>query len=159
MTTPSPSGRDHPGVRIPPPLVYSLALLVGILVQSNWRAGEIGPLFLTVPGGILALAGMAIMLVCVVAHHKAKTNVEPWKPTTAIISHGLYGYSRNPIYVGMTLFAGGIGLAAGSWGSMITILCAVLFIQFYVIRREEAYLETKFGDEYLNYKSRVRRWL
>ncbi len=72
---------------------------------------------------------------------------------------GIHGWTRNPIYLGMFLIYGGIGLAAQSpWVLMITLPLAIT-IRYGVVAREEAYLERRFGDVYRDYKARVRRWL
>ena len=68
-------------------------------------------------------------------------------------------YSRNPDYVGQTLAYLGITIAADSWWPVILLPAVLLVIQFGVVRREEAYLEAKFGDAYRGYKKQVRRWL
>ena len=90
---------------------------------------------------------------------RAKTNVEPWKPTTAILDTGIYGISRNPIYIAMALVYAGIAFLFNSFWFLPPLILVLLIIHFGVILREEKYLADKFGDEYLNYKNRVRRWL
>jgi protein-S-isoprenylcysteine O-methyltransferase Ste14 len=81
------------------------------------------------------------------------------KPTTSIVSTGPYRFTRNPIYLSMTLLAVGIAVLANTiW--ILVMLAPVLFVmQFLVIAREESYLTRKFGEEYLRYKSKVRRWI
>ena len=75
------------------------------------------------------------------------------------MSAGIHGWTRNPIYLGMFLIYGGIGLAAQSpWVLMITVPLAII-IRYGVVAREEAYLERRFGDAYRDYRHRVRRWL
>lgn len=93
------------------------------------------------------------------AMRRRATNVEPWKPTTAIVSDGVFGFSRNPIYLSMTLLYIGIALLLDSLWLLLLIFPLLMIVTFGVIVREEKYLETKFGAEYLDYKNRVRRWL
>ena len=84
--------------------------------------------------------------------------MEPWKPTTKIISDGLYGRSRNPIYVSMSLLYISLAIMAGSLIALYLVVPCLVVIRYYVIGREETYLEAKFGDDYLQYKRQVRRW-
>jgi protein-S-isoprenylcysteine O-methyltransferase Ste14 len=76
-----------------------------------------------------------------------------------LVTTGIHGWSRNPIYLGMFLIYGGIGVAAQSPWILILMLPLAITVRYGVVAREEAYLERRFGDAYLNYKRRVRRWL
>lgn len=153
------SKQDHPGVKIPPPLCYFVFLVLGIVLNSDWINGSLGSVEQLVSGGVLLGIGLLVTIPEAFHHKKAGTNVEPWKPTTTILDTGLYAYSRNPIYLGMTLAYLGIALASWSLGMLFLLPLCLGVMHFQVIAREEAYLEDKFGDEYLSYKSRVRRWI
>ncbi len=157
--TPIVEKTDHAGVKIPPPLCYLAFLLAGIIIQSDWMNGTIGSLYQIIGGVILIGAGLMILIPEARSHKKVGSNVEPWKPTTTIIDTGLYGYSRNPIYVGMAITYLGFTLASWSASALILLPLCLVVIRYHVIAREEAYLESKFGNEYLEYKSRVRRWI
>ncbi|MEX1036218.1 MAG: isoprenylcysteine carboxylmethyltransferase family protein [Sneathiella sp.] len=150
---------DNPGVKIPPPLFFLVFLLIGLYFNSAWAEGHAASLFLTLIGGLFAAIGVIYLAHSARKHKTAGSNVEPWKPTTTIISDGVYKYSRNPIYVAMAAVYLGIAIAAGSWLAIVTLPVCLAFIRYYVIAKEEAYLEDKFGNEYLDYKMRVRRWL
>lgn len=152
--------KDNPGVIAPPPLIFLGGLLLGgllawlfpaqVLLPSGWN---------WVAGIILVAAGLAIIVTAIVQMRRAETNVEPWKPTTRILDTGLYGVSRNPIYVAMALVFIGIAFLFNSFWFLPTLFLVLPVIHYGVILREEKYLESKFGDEYLSYKKRVRRWL
>lgn len=87
------------------------------------------------------------------------TPVQGKKPTRTLVTTGIYGWSRNPIYVAMLFFVIGVGLAVRSaWILMLAVPLAITF-RYGVVAREESYLERRFGDGYLDYKARVRRWL
>jgi protein-S-isoprenylcysteine O-methyltransferase Ste14 len=90
---------------------------------------------------------------------KAQTHINPREPTTAIVTTGPYQFTRNPIYVSLTLLYAGIALLANAiWA--LALLPAILYVMNRgVIEREERYLERKFGSLYLNYKALTRRWL
>jgi|TARA_R100000005_G_scaffold96705_2_gene86393 protein-S-isoprenylcysteine O-methyltransferase Ste14 len=150
---------DHAGVRIPPPLIFLTFLVAGLLLDSGWIRGVLPPLPFTIAGAILFLAALALLLLSAEKFHRAKTHLEPWKPTTQIITNGIYRYSRNPIYLSMAIAYAGISTAAASWTAIILLIPCLFIIHYYVIMKEEAYLEDKFGKEYLAYRAKVRRWL
>jgi protein-S-isoprenylcysteine O-methyltransferase Ste14 len=77
----------------------------------------------------------------------------------ALVTSGIHGWSRNPIYIGMFLLYAGIGLAARSPWVLILMLPLAVILRYGVIAREETYLERRFGDAYRDYQARVRRWL
>ncbi len=156
---PQNSTQDHPGVRIPPPLIFAGCLLLGIWLNSAWIEGELGSPGWTIVGGLVAAFGTAIVLLSIPSFFKYNTSIEPWMPASAIISDGIYGWSRNPIYLGMAIGTAGMALAAVSWTGIAGVVIAVVIIRYYVIAREERYLEARFGEEYLAYKAKVRRWL
>lgn len=150
------------GVRVRPPLLYLGCLLLGLVLD----------LFLPLPvfssgaglirwttGGGLILTGAAIVAACARNFARAVTPVPSNQPVRALVTTGLHGWSRNPIYVGMFLIYAGIGIAAASPWVLALLLPLVIVIRYWVVAREEAYLEQRFGDAYHDYKARVRRWL
>ena len=107
---------------------------------------------LLIPGVALAIAGRARFLA-------AKTNVHPWKPATTVVTSGVFGYTRNPMYLGMTLIYAALSLLADSAIALAGLPVALVIMRYGVIAREERYLEAKFGDVYRQYKRQVRRWI
>ena len=97
--------------------------------------------------------------VVIVTIRKADTRVETNKPTTTIVANGPYRFTRNPIYIGMFLGQTGLAIGLDNLWVLAALVPFYLVIRYGVVAREEAYLERKFGDVYLGYKSRVRRWL
>jgi len=85
--------------------------------------------------------------------------VQGTRPSSTLVTGGIHGWSRNPIYVGMFLLYAGIGLVVRSPWILILTLPLAITIRYGVVAREEAYLERRFGDAYRDYKTRVRRWL
>ena len=147
------------GVKFPPPLVVLLTLIVA------YGAHYIFPLHLGAPHAVRILGiipiTVAISLVIYIARifAQAETNIEPWKPTTEIITSGVFAYSRNPIYAGFCLIPIGLGLLLNSIWLLISFVPMAFIIYHVAIKHEEAYLEKKFADEYSVYKKHVRRWV
>ena len=110
-------------------------------------------------GGGLILIGVAIVAAGVRNFSRAATPVPSNQPVRALVTTGIHGWSRNPIYVGMFLLYAGIGIGARSPWVLILALPLVIILRYRVVAREETYLERRFGDAYRDYKARVRRWL
>ncbi len=154
--------KDTPGVIAPPPLIFLSGIILGEIIQWFFPLYIFSPeylLFARIFGGLLIIFGLGIILNAKIKMSKAKTNIEPWKPTTAIISDGIYSISRNPIYVAMLLIYLGLTLIFNSVWFFPFLILVLIAMQFGVILREERYLEKKFGAEYLEYKKKVRRWI
>jgi protein-S-isoprenylcysteine O-methyltransferase Ste14 len=154
--------RDHAAVRIFPPAIPLLAILAGYGLQKLW------PLRLGLPvasnlrelvgWGIVALAVLGFGFPAVFLFRRSGQEENPWKPTTSIVERGPYRLTRNPMYVQMLLICLGFAiLLANPWIALLTPV-AGWALQRLVIVHEEAYLEGKFGDVYVDYKRRVRRW-
>ena len=151
--------RDHAGVFIPPPLLYALVFIISMLLQRVWPVGILPESVGRAVGIACILSGLALIAWSAQTFWRARTSVIPVRPSTAIVTEGPFRFTRNPMYVAFTLMY----LGAAVWLDMlwpILLLPVLLFVvQSYVIAREERYLGRKFGEEYLQYKSRVRRWL
>lgn len=151
--------RDNPGVIAPPPLIFAaffgLGLAFDALIPLQTWAGPIA----RASGGVLIAAGIVTGLFVVVQFRHAGTHLEPWKPTSALVTGGLYRLSRNPAYVALALCHAGLALMLGKSWTLAMLLPALLVIRFGVIQREERYLERKFGESYRAYCRTVRRWL
>jgi protein-S-isoprenylcysteine O-methyltransferase Ste14 len=147
------------GVIAPPPLIY-LVPLVGMLFLRHWYpVAIVGPHVAAPLGIVCLLLGLAVHLSAILTLRRAKTSPKPWRPTTAVATAGPYRFTRNPIYVGFSLIYVGVGLWANTLWPFLLLPFVLLLMQIGVIAREEAYLERIFGDEYREYKRRVRRWL
>ena len=157
------NAHDSSSAIIRPPVLFLIALAAGLLAD-RW----IVPLDL-VPvlhwsirqwiGGAMILLGMAVVVDCTRRFRRAGTNVQTSRPSTAIVETGLYRYSRNPIYLGLSTIHLDVAVADNNAWLPILLVPVVLVLRYGVIAREEAYLERKFGPQYAAYKARVRRWL
>lgn len=149
---------DH---KIPPPVIGAVVAL------SMWGVSTIGPQFSLTPAlayGVMAMlvaAGVAFDVLGLVAFRKSRTTVNPLRPerSSTLVTEGVYRVTRNPMYVGM-------GLLLLAWGVYLSALLPFAGLVIYVwyltqfqIRPEERALQAIFGDAYLAYSSRVRRWL
>lgn len=151
---------DNPNVLAPPPLIFLSGLCIGSLLKWQLPQQPLLPSGTAIGVGIvLVVSGLAIIVTAIGQMRRAETNVEPWKPTTKILDRSLYGISRNPIYVAMGLVYIGAACLFNSFWFLPPFILVVPAIHYGVILREEKYLEDKFGEEYLSYKKRVRRWL
>ena len=104
-------------------------------------------------------AGIAVMVAGIRNFTRADTPVPGHLPARRLVTSGIHGWSRNPIYVGMFTVYAGAGLAAASpWIAALALPLAVT-MRYRVVAREEAYLEQRFGSHYRDYKTRVRRCL
>ena len=90
---------------------------------------------------------------------RAKTDIRPHKPTSTILTDGIFGRTRNPIYLSFLVLQLAVALILNNYWIIIAIPLTMAGLDLYVIRREERYLSQKFGLEYADYKSEVRRWL
>jgi protein-S-isoprenylcysteine O-methyltransferase Ste14 len=108
---------------------------------------------------MLAAGGFVMIAIGTRLFAAAGTNVPPTLPTTALVVDGIYRRSRNPLYLGLILVYLGLGVAAGSLWAIGLLVPLLWVINVGVVKREERYLERKFGDAYRAYKARVRRWI
>jgi protein-S-isoprenylcysteine O-methyltransferase Ste14 len=151
---------DTAQVLVRPPLMWALAAIVGIalgwLIPWPFLPAAVPAVWLGV--ALFALA-VALFVWAIMTMTRAGSNVPTSRPTTAIVDAGPYGFTRNPIYLGMMLSLVGLAIAFDSIWSLITLVFFFLIIRYGVVAREEAYLDRKFGDVYRGYRARVRRWL
>lgn len=151
--------KDNPGVIARPPLIYLGALALGLGLHAAFRTPALPVTVARILGVALIACAVAVVVPAFRAMAHAGTSFRTERPTTAIVTDGPFGYTRNPIYVALTLLYVGIALTINSLWVLVLIIPVIIVMQFGVIAREERYLERKFGDEYVRYKARVRRWL
>jgi protein-S-isoprenylcysteine O-methyltransferase Ste14 len=151
---------DTAGVVIRPPLLWILLFLIGLgldwLYPAPFLPADASRAWI---GGAVFVAGLALAVAAIRTFLRAGTNVPTNRPTTAIVSGGPYRATRNPIYVGMLIGQTGLAIGFNSLWILATVVVQFLVLNYGVVAREEAYLQRKFGAAYLDYKSRVRRWM
>ena len=151
--------QDTAGVVAPPPLIFLAGLVVGFALEALLPGADVPALVQWGPGGLLIVAGLGLLLSFNTSFSRKGTAVEPWKPTTAIVTTGPYRLTRNPAYLGMALTYIGIAVTSSALWVLVPLPVVLAVIDRGVIAREERYLERKFGEEYLGYKRTVRRWI
>jgi protein-S-isoprenylcysteine O-methyltransferase Ste14 len=143
-----------------PPFAWALAFAAGLGLDWLYPLPFVPA---SIPGiwtGCAVFAtGFALAIWAIATFRKAGTPVETYKPTASIVAAGPYRFMRNPIYVGMFLGQTGLAIGFDSLWLLVTLVLFYLVIRYGVVAREEAYLERTFGEAYLAYKARVRRWL
>ncbi len=151
--------QQAPGIRVIPPLVYAASLLIGLAIEQllplvsiswTWRAG---------PAVVLIAVAGLLIAPTVMRFRKAETTFDVRKTATTLITDGPYRYSRNPAYLALTLLYLGLGVLFSSAWVCVLVVPTLLIIIVAVVRKEEQHLESQFGEEYLRYKTAVRRWL
>lgn len=150
-----------PAVRFPPPLLFGAGLLLGALlsrlqpVALPWvRTAWIAPVAL-----VLCVLGVGLAVIGVLTFRRADTAVYPNQPARTLVTHGVYAYTRNPMYVGMTVAYLGLALATGSVWPLLLLPAVLALLVRFVIQREERHLMAKFPAEYGAYCADVGRWL
>ena len=149
-----------PRAAVPPPLVFLGALMIGVALNiarplpilTDGRIGDVLGLLSTLGSAALAFWALRTML-------RAGEQPDPGAPTRKIVREGPFAHTRNPIYLSFALFDLGVALLMNNLWIILVLVPLMLYVDRGIIRREERYLERQFGDEYLEYKRSVRRWL
>ena len=150
---------DTAQVLVLPPLVYGAAFIIGLLLHLMFPVHILPQILARGIGVVCVLVSLPLALATFRVLSRAHTPVDPLKPTTALVTEGPFRYSRNPIYVALTLLYVGVALLVNVWWILLLVVPVLLVIRYGVIAREEAYLTRKFGEAYRQYTAQVRRWL
>ena len=151
---------DHAGIIVLPPLTFVPPLAAGLLLHfllplrffPEWWIGH-------AVGWPLVVAGVLMLTLSKRTMHRAGIDPNPYEPTSSIVATGPYALSRNPIYVGAAVVYVGIAVVLNMVWPVLFLPIGMALLYYGVIAQEESYLEKVFGDEYLKYKARVRRWM
>lgn len=151
-----------PAVNFPPPLLFVMAIGIGWGIERKFPQ----PLssFVSIPAPAIIgwtgfATGISLMVWGLVTFKMANTAIYPNQPAGQLVARGPYRFSRNPMYVGLTIMTIGIGLLADNVWMLLMLPVALTIISRFVIRREERYLLHAFGISYQDYLKRVRRWI
>ncbi len=153
------SVKDHPGVYIPPPLIYAGSFILSIALQklmpinSSWISGN------GVAGWICIACYLFLFLPAMIRFIRSKNTLVTIKPASSLETSGIYSFTRNPMYLSLLFLYFGIAFFKGNSWTFLLIPFLILAVQYYVISKEEKYLLRTFGNEYDHYKKKVRRWI
>jgi protein-S-isoprenylcysteine O-methyltransferase Ste14 len=150
---------DTAQVIVLPPLVYGAAFVIGVLLHLAFPVHILPPTLARGIGVVCILVSLPLAIATLRVLSRAHTPVDPMKPTTALVSEGTFRYSRNPIYLALTLLYLGVAFLVNALWILLLVVPVLVVIRYGVIAREEAYLTRKFGDAYRQYTTQVRRWL
>jgi protein-S-isoprenylcysteine O-methyltransferase Ste14 len=149
----------NPGIKVPPPLIYLVPLVLGLLLDRRRYLSFL-------PRGVARVLGWSLIGGGVVFNgwflrtmRDADAPIRTDKPVPRLTTEGPFRYSRNPSYLALAIIYAGIAVLRNSLWAILLLPLVVSVIQREVIEREERYLERTFGEEYLDYKGRVRRWV
>ena len=153
---------NHANVLVRPPNLYLGGLVAGCLLElvlplgPGLAGGTLRPVII---GLGLAAIGIAIVWKAIRQFADAGATIQVDEPTDALVTHGLYSWSRNPIYIALTLIYVGLSIALTTGWALLFLPLVLGVMQKGVIEREEAYLSREFGEPYMDYSDRVPRWL
>ena len=152
------------GIRIPPPAIFLVAFMIGLWLDGAlYRIPIAGdgttPRPLIIVGVALVILGVLVAAWGAMTFRRHRTPVVPFRAATTLVQGGPYRFTRNPMYLGMTLAHLGAALALNAMWPIILLPMALVVLFRLVIRKEEEHLRRVFGDDYAAYRSRVRRWL
>lgn len=155
------AGYRGPNIRVPP-LYFIGGFLLGLLLH-----GAVAPIHLMRDGSrALSVAGWVIFWLGLIVAHAgvatfwlAGTTMFPFKAASRLVQHGPYRFTRNPMYLGLTIAYVGLSLALNTAWPLLLLPILLWLLTKTVIEEEEKYLAATFGDEYVAYRKRVRRWL
>ena len=153
----SEKANDNANVRIHPPVLMLVHLAAAFLL--GWLVPITLPQWVEFIGWGVVVFGLAAAFGGLRQLIRAHTSPDPHAPTTSVVTTGVYRFTRNPIYLGYFCMTFGLPLIFGNiWGLVAAPVQAYLFNRL-IIQHEEAYLSGKFEQNYLDYKSKVRRWV
>ena len=152
---------DNPHIHFPPVIIYIILFFVSLILQK-----AIGlPVYffkmtaVHAAGWLLVLCGFIVTSVAVAAFIRNKTTYSTMHPVTSLQTTGIYSLSRNPMYLGLLGIYTGMALIKGNWWTILLIPFLLIIMNQYIIRKEEKYLQRRFGEIYQEYKNIIRRWI
>jgi len=152
------SAQAYASSPIPPPLLYVIPLAIGMVLRFVFPVQVLPTTTTLIVGAIIVILSFAPGLPAFRLMRRAKTSVNPYYPTTALVIQGPFRWTRNPIYLSLAMFYAGLALMVNAWWALLLLPMVIVLVQFLVILPEERYLEQKFGAMYVTYKASVRRW-
>ena len=151
--------RDNPGFLLPPPLTYLLPLVFGLLLDRRIHLPFLPRSVARSLGWLLLGNGVLLNGWFNFTMRRTDTPINPRKPVAKLVTDGPFHYTRNPAYLSLTLIYAGVAVLRNALWAILFLPVVLYVIRRDQIEREEQYLEGVFGEEYLTYKTSVRRWV
>jgi protein-S-isoprenylcysteine O-methyltransferase Ste14 len=153
---------DNAGIKVFPPFIFLGGLILGYAVWWFWPVG-LAParwsVLIRLIGILLLVVGLALTFDAAAWFRRMGTTPDPRGASRLVVEEGPYRFTRNPMYVGMSLAMAGVALLRNAFWPLLALIPVLFIIQLMVVAREERYLDAKFGKQYREYRARVRRWL
>jgi protein-S-isoprenylcysteine O-methyltransferase Ste14 len=151
---------DHANIIVPPPVLYAVPLALGVFLDWKVRALPLlGKVQARHTGEVAMTLGSALVVWSFLQFFLKRTSPVPIQPANALIVEGPFRWTRNPLYLALAILYVGVAFLANTLWPFFFFPLVLFAVDFFVINREEAYLERRFGEEYREYRSRVRRWV
>lgn len=150
---------DSPGVVVFPPVLFGATLVAGLILHWLRPVAVLPALVARLVGIVVLVASGLLVRSAEAAMRRAGTDPRPDHPSLAIVTEGPFRFTRNPMYVGTTGLYVAVSLLVNALWPLVLLLPMLAVLHWGVVRREERYLEGKFGEPYRLYRLRVRRWV
>jgi len=155
------NAKDSPGVYLPPPLVYVATFFAAVFLQKKGFIND--ALFQVtstkIAGALLLAIALVFLFTSLRQFFQTRNTLVPIKPATSLQTTGIYTISRNPMYAGLAILYLGLACFVGNWWHAILFPLLLFTVQVFIIIPEEKYLTRRFGEAYLQYRKKVRRWV
>lgn len=150
---------DSAGVRVPAPIYFVVAIVVGTFLHSIWPALLPAHWGFRSAGVVLVFMGTIASTLAAREFARAGTALRPDRPSTMLVARGPFAWSRNPIYLSLAVIQAGIAIWSRNGWLLVTLAIAWPVVDLLVVTREERYLNRLFGTPYESYCAQVRRWI
>ncbi len=142
-----------------PPTYFFAAIIIMLALYFLFPIKKVIPSPYNYFGVLIILIGLMMNIWASRVFEKAETTVKPFEQSTCLITHGLYRFSRHPMYLGMVISLIGLLILLRSISPVMVVPVFIWFMSKKFIDIEEKDLEKAFGDDYCEYKKKVRRWI
>jgi protein-S-isoprenylcysteine O-methyltransferase Ste14 len=154
-----PGRKDSAGVYVPPPLIYVAVFFLSILIQSVIPLNHSWLQLNSWLGWVLVGLYLIFCIPAIFRFIVSRTTITTIHPVKNLQTTGIYSISRNPMYLSLLFLYLGIAVFKGNWWTFFLVTLVIFIVQQYIIRREEQYLQRKFGNDFSAYCKKVRRWI
>jgi len=154
--------KDRPGIIAPPPLLTLAAIGAALLADHYFHVAllpERWSRLRTPVAAVLAVAAVALSVAGNVEFRRHQTTPNPYRPSSTVVSSGVFAFTRNPMYVAFLTMVAAVAVGANTTWGIIALIALFIVLDLGVVIREERYLSAKFGVRYDEYRKAVRRWV